>query len=125
MMQSQPLWMPATAEPGQPALTADEYVKAYLDDPDSWWWTTCLSNESAEMVLPRVLAVIDRADVALHQKALGQLGAGPLEDMMSDRLLDWLQVYQPFSPALRFALSCVRVQAEPASIRHRLETMLM
>ncbi|UHS62209.1 hypothetical protein HRR99_12105 [Agrobacterium vaccinii] len=67
------------------------------------------------MVLWRVLAIIDRADVVVHQKAIGQLGAGPLEGMMSDRLLDELQAFS-FSPALKLGLSRARIEAEPASI---------
>jgi hypothetical protein len=106
-------------------VTVDEYICAYLEDIDEWWWTTSLSTEPEEMVLPRMLATIDRAGVAVHQKALGQLGAGPLEDMMSDRLLDELQAFQPFSPALKLALSCVRIEAEPASVRNRLAAMFM
>lgn len=123
MIKSQPIWLPDAAAFGEAAVTVDEYVRAYLGDPDNWWWTTNLSTEPREMVLLRVLAIIERADVAVHEKALGQLGAGPLEDMMSDRLLDELQAFQPFSPALKLALSCVRVEAEPASIRHRLAAM--
>lgn len=125
MIQSQPIWLPDTAASGEAVVTVDEYICAYLADPDYWWWTTSLSTEPEDMVLSRVLAIIDRADVAVHQKALGQLGAGPLEDMMSDRLLDELQAFQPFGPALKLALSCVRIEAEPASIRHRLAAMFM
>ena len=125
MRQSEPIWLPDTAAFGEAAVTVDEYIMAYLDDPDHWWWTTSLSTEPREIVLSRVLAIIERADVAVHEKALGQLGAGPLEDMMSDWLLDKLQAFQPFSPALKFALSCVRVETEPASIRNRIAAMSM
>jgi len=87
-----------------------------LEDPDHWWWTTSLSTEPEAIVLSRVMAIIERADVAVHQKALGQLGVGPLEDMMSDRLLDALQAFQPFSPALLLHLPrfcCVMLGTNP------------
>lgn len=125
IMKSEQCWLPDTEAHGEAAITVDEYIIAYLDDPDTWWWTTSLSTEPREMVLLRVLAIIEKADVNMHEKALGQLGAGPLEDMMSDQLLDELQAVQPFSPAWKLALSCVRVQTESAAIRHRLATMLM
>lgn len=110
IMKSEQSWLPATEAHGEAAITVDEYITAYLNDPDTWWWTTSLSTEPREMVLLRVLAIIEKADVNVHEKALGQLGAGPLEDMMSDQLLDELQAVQPFSPALKLALSCVRFQ---------------
>ncbi|RYE61210.1 MAG: hypothetical protein EOP20_00290 [Hyphomicrobiales bacterium] len=113
-------WLPDT----EAILTADEYIGAYLDHPDTWWWTTNLSTEQRDLVLLRVLAIIGRADVFAHEKALGQLGAGPLEDMMSDQLLDELQALQPLSPALKLALSCVRVETETALVRERLAAML-
>ena len=36
----------------------------------------------------RVLAIIAQAQLPDHEKALDQLGVGPLENMMSDTLLD-------------------------------------
>lgn len=124
MTKCQPPSLPDTVVLGETALTVDEYARAYLNDPRNWWWTTSLSAEPREIVLSRVLAIIERADPEVHEKALGQLGAGPLEDMMSTRLLDELQVFHPFSPALKVALSCVRIEAEPASIQNRLAAML-
>ncbi|MBX5166891.1 MULTISPECIES: hypothetical protein [unclassified Rhizobium] len=125
MTESQPFWLPDTVELGEPAVTVDEYIRAYLDDPDTWWWTTNLSTEPREIVLPRTLAIVERANVAVHQKALGLLGAGPLEDMMSDWLLDELQALQPLSPELKLALSYVRIETEPPAIQFRLKAMLM
>ncbi|WP_246828233.1 hypothetical protein [Rhizobium redzepovicii] len=52
-----------------------------------------------------------------HEEALGQLGAGPLEDMMSDELLDHLQHWLPFTPAMRYALGQVRISAEHPALQ--------
>ncbi|KRB01657.1 hypothetical protein ASD83_05040 [Devosia sp. Root685] len=117
---SRPAWVPDTGAP----MTANEYNGAYLAQPDLWWWTTNLSTEPRGLVLSRVLAIIMQANVVVHEKAVGQLGAGPLEDMMSDELLDELKVLHPFSPALKLALSCVRIGTETARVRERLAAML-
>ncbi|WP_280950485.1 hypothetical protein [Rhizobium acidisoli] len=40
--------------------------------------------------MKRVLAIVAKAKLPEHEKALGQLGVDPLENMMSDTLLDIL-----------------------------------
>ncbi|MDF0657928.1 MULTISPECIES: hypothetical protein [Rhizobium] len=72
----------------------------------------------------RVLAIVEQAKLPDHEEALGQLGAGPLEDMMSDELLDHLQHWLPFTPAMRYALGQVRISAEHPALQRRLEAML-
>lgn len=118
-------WLPDTDEENDRPFTARTYVESYLADPDQWWWTTDLSTQpDKEQVLQRVLAIIDGADISLHAKALGQLGAGPLENMMSHALLDRLSHLAPFSPAMKLALSSVRIEAEPAAIQERLAILM-
>lgn len=82
-------------------------------------------NDPRETVLKRVLAIIAQARLPDHQRALGQLGAGPLEDLMSDALLDDLHAWMPFSAEMRYALGNVRMNVEPPALQHRLEQMLL
>ncbi|QKK32427.1 hypothetical protein FE844_023810 [Rhizobium indicum] len=117
-------WLPDMMAVGKSPLTADAYVEAYLADPGEWYWSTLLLHDPSEIVLKRVLAIIDQAQLPGHEKALGQLGAGPLEDMMSDELLDRLQHWLPFTPAMRYALSQVRMSSEPPVLQQRLKAML-
>ncbi|TAU87847.1 hypothetical protein ELI02_05420 [Rhizobium leguminosarum] len=117
-------WLPDTMAVGKPPLTAEAYVEAYLADPGEWYWTTLLLHDPSEIVLKRVLAIIDQAQLPGHEQALGQLGAGPLEDMMSEELLDRLQHWLPFTPAMRHALSQVRMSSEPPVLQQRLKAML-
>ncbi|MGO7636606.1 hypothetical protein [Rhizobium leguminosarum] len=117
-------WLPDMTAVGKPSLTADAYVEAYLADPGEWYWTTILLHDPREIVLKRVLAIVDQAQLPGHEKTLGQLGAGPLEDMMSEELLDRLQHWLPFTPAMRHALSQVRMSGEPPALQQRLKVML-
>jgi hypothetical protein len=117
-------WLPDMTGVGKPPLTAEAYIEAYLADPGEWYWSTILLHDPSEVVLKRVLAIIDQARLPGHEKALGQLGAGPLEDMMSEELLDHLQHWLPFTPAMRHALSLVRMDVEPPVLQQRLKAML-
>ena len=94
-----------------------------LVDPAEWYWSTILLHDSKEIVLKRVLAIVEQAKLPDHEKALGQLGAGPLEDMMSDELLDNLQHWLPFKPAMHYALSQVRMSIELPVLQRRLNAM--
>ncbi|TAX32649.1 hypothetical protein [Rhizobium leguminosarum] len=117
-------WPPDMTAVGKPPLTVEAYAEAYLADPGEWYWTTLLLHDPNEIVLKRVLAIIDQAQLPGHEQALGQLGAGPLEDMMSEELLDRLQHWLPFTPAMRHALSQVRMDVEPPVLQQRLKAML-
>lgn len=115
-------WLP---ELEHSALTLESYVQGYLSDPDAWWWTTNdYSSEEGEVVLQRVLEIFARARLPEHEKALGQLGVGPLENMMSDDLLNILSQWMPFSDAMCHALGCVRLEGEPNSVQRRLQAMI-
>ncbi|MBY3558363.1 hypothetical protein [Rhizobium laguerreae] len=118
-------WLPDMTAFGKPPLTAEAYVEAYLADPDEWYWSTLLLHDPSEIVLKRVLAIIEQAQLPGHEKALGQLGAGPLEDLMSEELLDRLQHWLPFTPAMRHALSQVRMAVESPVLQQRLKAMLL
>ncbi|MBY3216393.1 MULTISPECIES: hypothetical protein [Rhizobium] len=118
-------WLPDMTAVGKPPLTAEAYVEAYLADPGEWYWSTLLLHDPSEIVLKRVLAIIEQAQLPGHEKALGQLGAGPLEDLMSEELLDRLQHWLPFTPAMRHALSQVRMAVESPVLQQRLKAMLL
>ncbi|KEA06734.1 hypothetical protein G6L94_09940 [Agrobacterium rhizogenes] len=110
----------------QPPGSADAYVQAYLADPDTYWWSTNdYSSSEADVVLKRVLAIIVQARLPDHKQALGQLGVGPLEDMMSDALLDLLGPWMPFTAAMCYALGSVRMEFEPPALQRRLATMIL
>lgn len=118
-------WLPDMTAFGKPPLTAEAYVEAYLADPGEWYWSTLLLHDPSEIVLKRVLAIIEQAQLPGHEKALGQLGAGPLEDLMSEELLDRLQHWLPFTPAMRHALSQVRMAVESPVLQQRLKAVLL
>ncbi|MGO7154515.1 hypothetical protein [Rhizobium leguminosarum] len=117
-------WLPDMTGVGKPPLTAEAYAEAYLADPGEWYCTTILLHDPSEFVFKRVLVIIDQAQLPGHEKALGQLGAGPLEDMMSEELLDRLQHWLPFTPAMRHALGEVRMSSESLVLQQRLKAML-
>ncbi len=109
----------------QQPVNADAYVRSYLADPGTYWWSTNhYSAREADVVLKRVLAIIAQAQLPDHEKALGQLGVGPLENMMSDTLLDRLRHWMPFTPAMCYALSNVRMEFEPPALQRRLNVMI-
>ncbi|MET3648012.1 hypothetical protein [Phyllobacterium ifriqiyense] len=115
-------WVPSEAG----SDTAEQYVETYLSAPDAWWWSTNdYSSEEIEIVLKRTLAIIERAKLPTHENALDQLGVGPLENMMSDDLLDILVHWQPFSAAMCHALACVRMEVQPIAVQKRLRAMLL
>ncbi|MGR9224147.1 hypothetical protein [Rhizobium leguminosarum] len=118
-------WLPDMTAVGKPPLTAEAYAEAYLADPGEWYWSTLLLHDPSAIVLKRVLAIIEQAQLPGHEKTLGQLGSGPLEDMMSEELLDRLQHWLPFTPAMRHALSQVRVSSEPPALQQRLNAMFL
>jgi hypothetical protein len=117
-------WLPDMADCDERPGSAEDFVQAYLADPGAWHWSTDLLNNSKEETLKRALAVIARARLPDHQQALGQLGAGPIEDMMSEMLLDNLRAWMPFSEPMRYALHCVRMNVEPPALQQRLRAML-
>lgn len=121
---SETAWLPDQAVFEGAPISAEIFVHAYLDDPDAWHWSTDLRNDTREAILKRTLAIIAQARLPDHERALGQLGAGPLEDLMSAALLDELDDWLPFSDAMRYALNCVRMNVEPAAVQRRLEAML-
>ncbi|MDH7803835.1 MULTISPECIES: hypothetical protein [unclassified Rhizobium] len=121
---SDPSWVPDMAVLGEPAMTAETYIAAYLADVDAWWWSTNLHHEPRDLALKRTLAIITRAKMPDHERALGQLGVDPLENMMSDELLDLLRAWMPFTPAMCYALGCVRMEFEPPMLQHRLGAMI-
>jgi hypothetical protein len=114
VIASEKSWVPSKAG----LDSAEQYVETYLSAPDAWWWSTNdYAPEEIESVLKRTLAIIDLAKLPIHENALGQLGVGPLENMMSDDLLDILRHSLPFSAAMCKALYCVRSEVQPVAVQ--------
>ena len=105
-------------------MTAQQFGEAYLSD-DEWGWYQVREADSAEDRLKLIMAVIQQARLPQDERALGGLGAGPLEDMMSAWLLDELQTYLPFAAQLKFALGQVRMEFVPDVLQERLRLMLL
>lgn len=109
---------------GAPA-SPELYAKAYLSDPVFWWWSTnSYTVEESGIVLKRVLSLIDQAQLPGHEQALGQLGVGPLESLMSESLLDILECWVPFKEPMRYALNSVRFETQPLAVQRRLKTLM-
>lgn len=118
-------WVPDTVSLGLLPVNAKTYVWQYLCDPEEWWWTTNdYSPAESAVVLKRALAIIKQARIPDHEKALGQLGVGPLENMMSNELLDSLQNWMPFTPAMCHALEQTRMELEPPDVQRRAAAMI-
>jgi hypothetical protein len=120
-------WVPCvTSEvPATAAQFGDAYLSLGKAHSQHVWADSALRDKfECEYRLKLVMAVIQRARVPEHNDALGLLGAGPLEDMMSDWLLDQLERYLPFDKPLQYALSNVRMDFEPEALRDRLNWMV-
>ena len=99
---------------------------AYLDlaNPEAHDWAAgVLLTADRDEKLELVMSVVERAHLPEDQEALGYLGAGPMEDLMSDWLLDRLKDYLPFTHELRCCLSAVRMEFEPPALHERLLRM--
>jgi len=120
-------WIPCvTAEvPATAAQFGDAYLSLGKADSQHAWADSALRDKFEwEYRLKLVMAVIRRARVPEHNDALGLLGVGPLEDMMSDWLLNQLEQYLPFDQPLRRALRYVRMDFESGALCDRLNRML-
>jgi len=108
------------------ALSPSEikFADAYLDlanaEAHDWAADILSTVNTAEEKLNLIMSVIQRAHLPDDEEALGSLGAGPMEDLMSDWLLDRLKDYLPFSQELRCCLSMVRMEFEPPALHERL-----
>ena len=110
-----------------PTASEIEFADAYLhvENPKAHDWARDVlwRAETSEERLQLVMAVIQRASLPENEEALGLLGAGAMEDLMSDWLLDRLKDYLPFSQNLRYCLSMVRMEFEPDALQQRLNRM--
>jgi hypothetical protein len=102
---------------------ADAYLDLANPEAHHWAWEVLWSAETPEEKLNLVMAVIQRAHLPEDEEALGLLGAGALEDLMSDWLLDRLKDHLPFSQNLRHCLLNVRMEFEPDALQQRLNRM--
>jgi hypothetical protein len=115
-------WWPVTAQ-----QFATAYLRYYHSDDrkeEDWWAVDMLFAIDREEKLKLCLAVLDYADLATDEPGLGVLGAGPLEDLMSDWLLDRLETRIGQDARLRYALRMVRIEVEPEPLQERLVKLL-
>lgn len=118
-------WVPATARQFAHAYLEYDKVKTKESEDKNWWAVSMLfDTDSSEEKLKLILAIIDHADLPRDESGLGCVGAGPLEDLMSDWLLDRLEERIPNDPKLRYALSNVRMDFEEETLQHRVTELL-
>jgi len=103
-------------------MTANQFGVAYLID-NEWGWFEIREAKNREDRLKLIMAVVQQAQLPQDERALGGLGAGPLEDMMSEWLLDQLEKHVPFDANLRLALSQIRMEFEPEHLQERLRQL--
>jgi hypothetical protein len=120
-------WVPCVTS--EVPATAAQFGEAYLNlrrdySKHVWAWSALQDRFEWEYRLKLVMAVVQHARLPQHEEALGQIGVGALEDMMSDWLLDQLERYLPFDKPLQYALSNVRMDFEPDALRDRLNRMV-
>ena len=101
---------------------ADAYLDLQNPSAHQWAWSVLFHADRAEK-FKLVMAVVQRARLPADEEALGLLGAGAMEDLMSEWLLDRLKDYLPFSHELRCCLSMVRMEFEPPALHERLLRM--
>ena len=102
---------------------ADAYLNLANPEAHHWAWQVLWDAETPEEKLNLVVLVIQRAQLPKDEEALGLLGAGAMEDLMSDWLLDHLKDYLPFGQNLRHCLFHVRMEFEPDTLQQRLIRM--
>lgn len=102
---------------------ADAYLDLTNPEAHQWAWGVLWDAETREEKLNLVMAVIQCAHLPEDEHALGLLGAGAMEDLMSDWLLDRLKEHLPFSQELRHCLSNVRMEFEPEALQQRLNRL--
>ncbi|MCB0210675.1 MAG: hypothetical protein KDJ52_15150 [Anaerolineae bacterium] len=117
-------WYPATAQQFAETYLSYYRVKEKENQDKNWWAVDMLFAQDRHERLKLVLAVIDYADLSRDEYALGCLGAGPLEDLMSDWLLDTLEKIVPHNIKLKYALSMVRMEFEAESLQQRVAKLL-
>ena len=92
-------------------------------DPDYWAWDALFSTWDARDKLPLVRLLVESATEE-EREHLGGLGAGPLEDMASDWLLDQLGPDILADRRWLYALSMVRDFSEGGPLTERFASML-
>ncbi|HWP55522.1 MAG TPA: hypothetical protein VN476_15450 [Pyrinomonadaceae bacterium] len=110
--------------PASAAQFGDAYLKRSNVEAHYWASEALRSADSSEDLLTMVMSIVKRAHLPEDEAALGAIGAGALEDMMSDWLLERLVDYLPFDERLKYSLSSVRMEFEPDALQRRLNTML-
>jgi len=117
-------WTPVTAHQFAVAYLEYHNDKTKENKDKNWWAVEMLMGNDREEKLKLLLTIIDYADLSNDSFALGCIGAGPLEDLMSHWLLDRLEARILNDLKLRYALSIVRMENEDKNLQHRVAKFL-
>lgn len=121
-------WYPTTAQQFAEAYrqfckSGHKSVAQALKDKNLWA-SNMLHTDNREEKLKLALAIIDYADLSRDELVLACVGAGPLEDLMSDWLLDRLEELPPNNLKLKHALRTVRMESEEKSLQQRVARLI-
>lgn len=116
--------LPATAR-----HFAESYIRYHqpttkAEKDRHWWAVDAFFDADFDEKPALVLAVVDHAGLPGDEVALGALGAGPLEEMMREELLDRLASRIQNDAKLRYALGAVRMSVEPEPLQRRLAALM-
>ncbi len=117
-------WYPTTAQQFAEAYLTYYRLEREENKEKNWWAVDMLSADNRQDRLKLALVIINYADLSRDEYALGCLGAGPLEDLMSEWLLDRLEKIIVDNVKLQYALSMVRIEFEEESLQQRLTKLL-
>jgi hypothetical protein len=118
-------WVPATARQFVDAYLAYCRPGAQTDSKvKNWWAVDMFYTDDRQEKLKLALTMIDYADLNRDEFALGCIGAGPLEDLMSEWLLDRLENIVSDNLKLKYALGRVRMEFEEESLQQRVARLL-
>ncbi|MCA9976976.1 MAG: hypothetical protein KC413_14545, partial [Anaerolineales bacterium] len=117
-------WFPTTAQQFANAYLTYHRTEGQASKDKYWWAVQMLFTDDQQEKLKLALAIIDYADLSRDEYALGCLGAGPLEDLMSEWLLDSLENVVSNNSKLKYALSMVRMDFEEENIQQRVARLL-
>jgi len=117
-------WIPTTKQHFAEAYIAYHQTQSTTTKSPYWWAIELLYTHVREDKLLLIGSIIEFAELPKDEPALGALGAGPLEDLMSDWLLTQLENTVQLNANMLYALSIVRMEFEDAALQKRVSKLL-